>query len=253
MNYDEIKANLNLYAVLKNLEELVVYDSEAKELIKDWDITLQFSIFSGPKAFITFKDGKCLVEKGKYKGPMLELFFIGVRHFNKMMDGKAIPIPLRGISKIKFLIKDFKKITDRLEYYLKPTDDLLKNPDYLELNTRLTLSTALFAAKELATIDPLGKIISAGMRQGNILLKILPEGPSAYLKIGKDKIEAGRGEIEKPMAEMIIKDVKTANDFFNMKEDTFSLIGLGKVLVKGQIPMLDSMGLIIDRIPLYLK
>ena len=67
MNFELIKANLNLYAVLQNLEDLVKFDKEVSETIKDWDISIQFIVKNGPRAYILFKDGQCVFGRGKYK------------------------------------------------------------------------------------------------------------------------------------------------------------------------------------------
>jgi putative sterol carrier protein len=50
-----------------------------------------------------------------------------------------------------------------------------------------------------------------------------------------------------------MKGMKVANDFLNGKMDTFTAIATGDVIIKGQTPMLDSMSLILDRIPMYLS
>ncbi len=156
MTDQRIRANLNLYAVLKNLEDLVAYDSEMGAFAKEWDISVQFVVHSGPKACIVFKNASCIVEQGTRDAPTVMLFFISPGHLNKMMDGKGTPIPLRGFSKLRFLTQEFSKLTDKLEYYLKPTDELLENPLYLELNTRMMLNTAAFSVPHIGDLDPVG-------------------------------------------------------------------------------------------------
>lgn len=253
MDFQLIKANLNLYAVLQNLEDLVKYDEEIAEIAKDWDISIQFSVRKGPRAYILFKNGQCVVRQGKYKRPKVKLYFLSPAHLNKMMDGKGSPIILKGFTKIGFLLKDFPKVTDKLEYYLKPTDELLKNKDYMKLNTLFTLNTAAFASKEIAKLDDKGKIISSHMMDGIICLKVLPTGPSVSLEVLNGKFKVSKEETKKPMAVLQFKNIKIANDFLNEKSDTFTEIASGNVLIKGQTLMLDSISLILARIPTYLS
>ncbi len=253
MNYELIKANLNLYAVLKNLEDLVKYDPETASLTKDWDISIQFSVIDGPKAYIEFKNGVCSTGRGKYDNPLVWLYFFSPGHLNRMMDGKGNPVPLKGFTKLGFLTKEFSKVTERLEYFLKPTDELLKDQAYLELNTRLTMNTAAFATREIGLLDPLGKLAASRVGNGIVNMKILPEGPAVHISFKNGDIEPGKGEKEKPMALMHLKDLNVANDFLNGKTDAFTAIASGDVIIKGQTPMLDSMGLILDRIPYYLS
>ncbi len=67
MVLDLIKANINLYAILKNLEDLVEYDSEVKSLIKGKKVSIQFVVKRGPKAGVIFENNSCRVVKGKIK------------------------------------------------------------------------------------------------------------------------------------------------------------------------------------------
>jgi len=253
MNYNLVKANLNLYAVLKNLEDLTIHDKEMKELINSWDLSIQFIVRNGPKAFIEFKKGGCIVGQGRYKSPSIILYFFSPLHLNKMFDGTASPIPLKGLSKIRFLTKEFPKLTDRLSYYLKPENELLKNNDYLKLNTIMLMNTAAFALPEIANLDSTGRIIASHMPEGIIEMKILPDFHSVNITFGSGRISARKGKAIKPSAVMAMKNVQVANAFLNGKTDPFTAIAAGDVVIKGIIPMLDAISLMLDRIPEYIS
>lgn len=252
VNYELIKANLNLHAVLKNLEDLVVYDAEAAALVENWDVCIQFVVWNGPKAYCAFEHGVCTVGRGRHKHPSVMLLFVSPKHFNRMMNGKGLPIPLKGLTRLGFLKTEFARLTERLEYYLKPTDELLTDDSYLDLNTRLTLNTAAFAVREIALFDPIGRLAASSVRNGSVNLKILPDGPCVYVDLHDGDVEAGKGEAEKPMALISMKNVRAANDFLNGRTDNFAAIASGDIMIRGQIPMLESITLILDRIPLYL-
>jgi hypothetical protein len=253
MSVQMIKANLNLYAVLRNLEDLVSHDPETASRVKDWHTSIAFRVLAGPKAYVEFKDGGCTVGQGRSRSPSVLLFFTSPAHLNRMMDGKANPIPLKGFTKLGFLKKDFTQVTDKLAYYLKPTDELLKDPHYLELNTRLTLCTAAFAVKEIGRHDPIGKLATGRAGNGVVNMKILPDGPAVHVLFHDGDIHAGRGEADTPAALMYMKDSKVANAFLNNKTDPFTAIASGEVIIKGRIPLLESLSLILDRIPHYLS
>ncbi len=253
MTAELIKSNLNLYAVLQNLEDLTAWDPEMKAFTANWNISIQFSVLKGPQAYILFQGGTCKVGKGALPDPVVKLFFLSPAHLNRMMDGKGNPIPLKGFTKLPFLAKDFARLTSRLEYFLKPKDELLAKADYLAMNTRLTMNTAAFAVAELGLLDPLAKLAAAHIRNGAVLMKILPDGPAVHIIFNNGRIQPGRGEIDKPMACMFMQDLQVANAFLNGKLDAFSAIASGQVMIKGQTPMLDSMSLILDRIPHYLS
>ena len=114
MDPELVKANLNLYAVLKNLEDLCEFDREMKKLTAFWNVSIQFSVRKGPHAWVSFSDGKCAVSRGRIKKPSIILFFMSPGHLNRMFDGNANPIPLKGFTKLRFLTKEFPKLTDRL-------------------------------------------------------------------------------------------------------------------------------------------
>ena len=253
MSFAKIKANLNLYAVLKNLEDLVVYDEEIKKVSKDWIMSIQFTVKNGPKAYVIFRDGKCEVGRGKCKRPAARLFFTSPAHLNKMFDGKANPIPNKGFTKLGFLTKEFPKATEKMEYYLKPTDELLKDPDYLAINTRFTLNTAAFALKEMFELDPVGQLNASHIPDGILMLKVLPDGPAAHLKFNKGLISVHKGSVEAPSALMMFKDMKVANDLLNGKSDAFSAVAAGDVMMKGRIPMIEATNIVLDRIQHYLS
>jgi hypothetical protein len=253
MTHELIKANLNLYAVLKNLEDIVAYDPKMISLVRDWRLSIQFVVRGGPRAHVVFDKGTCTVHRGFHRFPSVVLAFANPAHLNRMFDGSGTPIPLRGFTRLRFLTKEFPKLTDRLEYYLKPSDELLESRDYLAMNTRLTLNTAVYAVRELALLDPVGKACAPAIRDGAILLKVLPDGPAAHLRSFNGSLEPGKGDVERPMASLLMNGFQVANDFLNGKTDIFSAVVTGDVMIRGQIPMLDNVSPILDRITHYLK
>ena len=117
MANDLLRANLNLYAVLQNLEDLVAYDPEMNAFAKSWRLSIQFSVSGGPKAYVAFADGVCKVGRGKHPSPSVILYFTSPGHLNKMFDGKANPIPLWGFTKLGFRSSP----TDSLTSSSRPT------------------------------------------------------------------------------------------------------------------------------------
>jgi len=251
--YELIKANLNLQAVLKNLEEVVEFDPESAALARTWEEAILFRVHHGPSGHLVFRDGRCTVGQGKPSRPSIVLFFLSPAHFNRMMEGKAKPIPLKGFSRLSFLTKDLPRLTNRLEYFLRPTPDLTKEQSYLELNTRLTLTTAAMAVSVLGALDPLARLAVAQVSRGLVNLKVLPRGPEVWVGFEGGRIEAGKGAKERPSARMEMKGYQAANDFLNGRLDPFTAVASGQVLVKGQLPLLESLSLILDRIPVYLS
>ncbi|MCY1721269.1 SCP2 sterol-binding domain-containing protein [Prolixibacteraceae bacterium Z1-6] len=253
MVYERIKAGINLYAVLKNLEDLVELDQHCKKLLAGKNLSIQFTVKNGPAAWIRFENETCHVGQGKMKRPGVKLWFTSPAHLNKMFDGKANPIPLKGLTKLGFLKNEFSEITSKLEYYLKSEEVKTPSEEYIKINTRFTLTVAAFALSEIGRYDRKAAISASQIQDGKIQLKVLPEGPSVYLTIEKSSISAFKGIAEKPDAVMEMKDYQTANDFLNGKSNPFKAIACGEVMIKGQTPMLDNLSHILDRVPHYIS
>ncbi len=252
MEYQRVKANLNLHAVLRNLETLVACDDKAAELIKSWEVTLQFSVLRGPALYLEFQNGRCRAGEGVHHAPDVRLFFLSARHLNRMMDGKASPIPLKGFTRLSFLTKEFPKLTDRLEYFLKPDEALLADDAFCEINTRLNLGVAAYAVRELATTDSMGRLNAASMPEGTLSIRVLPNGPSVSIVKENGGYAVGKPNPENPMAVMSFRDMGVANDLMNGKCDAFAALAKGDVSMKGKIPMIEAVNLLMDRIPHYL-
>lgn len=251
MSHQLIKAGINLYAILKNLEELVELDSTCQDLIKGKSLTVQFVVKNGPQGWVNFDNNHCTVGQGKIKNPSIKLWFSSPEHLNKMFDGNANPIPLRGFTKLGFLQNEFIQITDKLAYYLKPEDVSNPTEDYIKINTQFTLTVAAFSLSEIAKYDKKAKLTASHIPNGKVQLSVLPDGPSVHLIVEDGKISARKGAAEHPDAIMEMKDFQTANDFLNGKSNPFKAIALGDVMIKGQTPMLDSLSLMLDKVNQY--
>jgi putative sterol carrier protein len=246
------KANINLYAILRNIEDLCELDNEMMELIKDRNISIQFSVSGGPNGYLMFKDGRCRFKKGKEKCT-IKLYFKSPEHFNEMIEGNANPIPLKGFTKVNFLKNEFIKLTEKLTYYLKPTEELLKDKTYFKINTILSAYTAFFTLGEIGNTDKIGKFNARRIPDGVISVAVLNGGPSIYIKVKNGQLEVKKGNTDLARAHMIFKDIETASAILNGKVDSYTCIASGKLELKGFIPMIDNMNKLLAQVPVYLK
>ena len=83
-------AKINLFAVLRNIEDLCVMDPESKDLIKGVDLGVEFNVPEVGSAVLTFKDGKCTFTRGKGKAA-LKLYFTSPEHFNNPISPPVDP------------------------------------------------------------------------------------------------------------------------------------------------------------------
>jgi hypothetical protein len=249
---ETIIAHLNLYAVLQNTGDLLRLDSEMADLAKNWRITIQFMVKGGPAAWLEFIDGGCRHGRGQHPSPDVKLLFLSPAHLNKMFAGSGIPIPLKGFTKLGFLQKDFAKLTDRLEAYLKPEEGRLEEAAFRNINTELTLYTAIHAVRELALLEPTCKKVAASIPDGGLQVGVQPDGPWAHLVFKGGEISVGKGPLEKPDATMTFSDMASANALLTGQQDAFQAVAAEKVMLRGLIPIIDNVGLILDRVEEYL-
>lgn len=281
MSYDNVRARLNLYAVLPNLEEVVREDEEMRALVADARIVIKFAVAGGPRAWVRLADGVCTVRPGggpaaaggpagpaAVRGngdgaagaasddgadlPSVHLLFTSPAHLNRMFDGKGSPIPYWGFTHIGFLRREFTELTERMAYYLAPSDELLGHPGYLAMNTLLTLDTAAFAVPQLLDGDPDCRFLRHTLSHGSVLIKVLPDGPAVGLEFTPTAVRAFRGEPARPMARVLLPDLRTANDFLNGKLDMFAAVARGDIQIRGQIGLVDALALVLDRVSTYL-
>lgn len=248
-----IRAHLNLYAVLQNLEDLIKLDPEMAEFTRDWRISIQFSVRGGPAAYVEFREGSCRHGRGAHPHPGIRLFFLSPKHLNDMFEGHGTPIPLKGFTKLGFLQKKFAKLTERLEYHLKPEQNRLSDPGFLKANTTMMLYTAVHAVTELALLEPTSREIAASTPNGAIQIGVLPEGPYAHLVFERGAVTAAKGAAEHPSATMSFRNMEVANNLLGGRLDAFQAVALGDVQLRGLLPIIDNAGLILDRVGMYLS
>lgn len=248
-----ITASLNLNAVMRNLEDLPLYDPVTEEMIKEWNVSIRFLVRHGPSATLIFRDGRCVFDESNSEGARVRLWFASPAHFNSMVAGNGSPVPLTGFLKLPFLLNDFPAITERLEYFLKPTDESNRKPEYRALNTRLTMYTAAYALREIGMHDPEVTGVAQHIRNGTVCMQVKGGDPAVHITFDKGTITPGKGTVPDPMALIEFQSVDVAGDFLNGRTDAFTEIAAGRVKIAGQTGMLDAMTLILDRIPLYLE
>jgi len=280
MSYSDVRARLNLLAVLPSLEDVVRDDPEMRALVSAARLTIRFSVAGGPSISVRFAGGVCTVgpdhgppaaaaggpagEAGPAAagaagpgapggpGPTVRLVFTSASHLNRMFDGASQPIPLWGFNHLGFLKNEFTELSDRMAYYLTPSEELLEHPGYLAMNTLLTLNTAAFAVPVLLGHDPDCIPLRHGLTQGTVVIKVLPDGPAVSLVCGASGVLPVKGELPHPSALVLLRDLPTASAFLNGKLDTFAAAVTGDVQIWGRIGMVDTLGLVLDRVPKYL-
>lgn len=250
MSKEMVKARCNLFGVLRNMEYLVENDEESKNAVEGKKVSIQFNVKSGPCANLSFSDGKAEMKVGKHPADIV-LFFKSADHFNKMMDGKANPIPLKGLTKIGFLTGPFMLLADRLAVYLRAADEDLKNSDFFKSATEMTAYAAMFSLPEIANHDPEGKKNACHIPDGTIQIAITG-GIGIRIAAEKGILTAKKGYDTDPRCVMEFSSLQSAHGILSGKLDTYTAIALGDLEMRGYVPMIEYLNPILDQVAEYL-
>ncbi len=258
------RAKINLFAVLRNIEDLCTMDPESKKLIEGVDLGVEFNVPEVGAAVLTFKNGKCTFTRGKGKSA-LKLYFTSPEHFNNLIAPPVDPktgkpkmvIPIfYNVFKVGFLLNTFTKLADRLSYYLQPApdkkDELLKDPAYFEVNTILTAYTAFYAMSEIANSDFVGKAIARRMPDGVIACSVGGTDLAVNIAVKNHKFVTNKGKVKEPRATMTFGDLQFAHDLLNGKSSSFTGMGTGQFQISGYVEMLEQMAKLLTQVSYYL-
>lgn len=246
------KAYINLHCIVRCLTQLCILDKAASDLIQGRNMVIQFIVKDGPSARLVFRDGACSFEKGTGACD-IKLYFSSAEHFNAMMDAKANPIILKGITKLGFLKDDFVSLLKRVEYYLKSTEELLNNSEYKRINTILTFHVAFHSLAEVGMHDPIGKEVMQKAKTGVFYASIANTDIGTRLRLSKGSIEAVLETGSLPECELRFASVDTANDLLRGKTDFLTAIGMGDVQMEGFIPVMQTVEHLLPLVSSYLS
>ena len=168
-----------------------------------------------------------------------------------MIDGTVTPVPVKGFTKIGFLLKTFVALTDRLAELMRPTEEMLKDRETFILSTQLTFYTICVAMAQIANQDPIGQASASYMVDGDILIGI-KNGPTSTIRVKDHHLVAIKKAPENPRAIMTFADYDLASDLFNGRVNALEELGRGTVEIKGMASMVDNMNRLLDRVALYL-
>ena len=241
---------INLYGILGALEELCAMDEEARALVADRDVAVGFRVAGGPRATLRFAGGRCTLEEGDEHCD-IRLPFASPEKFNGMIDGTVTPIPTKGLTKVKFLLGPFTKLTDRLTRYLRASEQDLQDPEFFRRSTTLMFFVIAEALSQIGNRDRIGRASAANMPDGVVCLRI-EGGPAAAIGVRNHVLRTVKRAPEKPMATMSFGSMEIARELFDGKRNAMASLGTGEIRVQGLMPLLDNVNRILDRVALYL-
>ncbi len=248
-----VRAHINLFAVLRALTVLADRADAAKAILADVDKPTAVTIRVRGLADAAYTFSSEGVALGGADGARkVTLAFTSAEHFNKMIDGKAQPIPVAGPGGIKFLTGPFTALADLLGTYLKPSADALEDPHFLETSTILTLHVAAAAIAQVANEDRSGRFSAASIPDGDIALEV-GDAIDLRLRALDHRLTFDPSVPAAPArAALRFADLDVAGDILSGRASALGSICDGTLGMRGFIPMIDNVSRILDRVGHYL-
>lgn len=243
----------NAYGVLATLENLCEMDDDAKAVCRDLKkpVSLCFEVANGPCVTYNFTNDGVKMTEGDY-GCTCKMKFSSPEKFNALIDDAKPGVPVKNIAQVlTFLLGPFTKLTDILVKYLKPSDENLKNEDFFNKSTLLTMYTIGGAICALANEDSISKLSASYIPDGDIQMGIT-DACYVTIRIRDHKLQLIKEKPDTPRAIMEFKTIELANRLFNGTASTMAELCAGNIYMSGMINMLDNINRILDRVAMYL-
>ncbi|MBU0936427.1 MAG: hypothetical protein KKI09_16340 [Spirochaetes bacterium] len=246
-----VLARCNLFGVLKNIEYLAEHDPESAAFLPERPLSIRFAVHGGPLATLRLNPAKADMLAGRHPATVV-LGFASPEHFNRMVSGKANPIPLKGLHRLAYLTGPFGKLTKRLEGYLRPDEATLRDPERFRRSAEMTLYAAMFSLVEIANGDPQGRRSAARIPDG--VLQVSVAGSVGVRIVARGgQLSATKGYDPDPRALLHFASLQAAADIFSGKLDTYTALATGDLEMRGYIPMIDNINPVLDLVAEYLK
>lgn len=250
-----VQAAINLHAILRDLEDLVALDPTAAAIVRATRTRVTFRVVGLRPLALTFTDGTCTASAEP--GPLpaghhdVQLGFATPQHLNALVDGKGIPVPLKGFRGLGFLTKEFTALTKRLEAVLRPAPGAPRPPEEERLAAELTAYAAFYALAEVGNLDPLGRANAARMADGAISVEVA-DGPAVTIRVRHGHLDISKGADPHARARMLFDSTETAGRILTGELDSYAAMGDGRLAVSGYIPLLDHMNKLLAIVARYL-
>jgi len=249
-------AYINMYAILGTLENLCELDEEAQALLAGKSpVSLAFDVKGGPKATLTFSNGRARLEPGASPKANVRLAISSCEKFNKVVSGQATPVPVPGYkfrpAHLSFLLNEFDALTKRLEQHLRASEEDLADPVFFTRSTKLMLYVISVAISQIADYDDIGRFSAGNTIDGEMLMSIKND-IGVTIRVKNNVFATLKKRTETPSCIMEFESLELARALFDGKVSAMSCISNGTIIMGGKIAMLDNVSRILDRVPLYL-
>lgn len=246
-------AFVNAYGVLRTFENLCQVDDAAKAVCRGLKkpVSICFEVTDGPCVTYNFTKDGCKMTEGDY-GCTCKMKFSAPEKFNALIDDSKPGMPVKNVPQVlSFLLGPFSKLADLLVKYLKPSEEDLKNREFFEKSTILTMYTIGGAICALGNTDSISKLSASYIPDGDIQMGIT-DACYVTIRARDHKLELIKEKPDTPRAVMEFKTIDLAFGLFTGTASTMAELCAGNIYMCGMINMIDNINRILDRVAVYL-
>lgn len=259
--FQSLLARLHLLAVLPALEDLVKLSPEARALAQGWNFSLRLRL-GGPHGatatLVSPGDGSLAVHGHGDVPAKLTLRFLSAVQLNRtFLNRRALPpLPTAGFWNVA-RVGPFTKLAKRLDAVLQPAPEALAQDAALrETHLRLLFRVLLGAIPVLAEGDPVARHTLSHTPDGTAEIRAPGMNLVGWTKWAHGRMTGGVGTLPGggiPDVAITFVDRPTVEAALLGTLDPNAAVGHGKVVVRGLVPLADSLGVVMDRVERYLK
>ena len=255
---EDTLARLHLHAVLPALADLAVLSPEARQIAAGWNFSLRLQLPGGPAAtLVSPGDGTLGVSPGSGPPARLVLTFLSARQLNRtFLNQSALPpLPTGGFWRV-LNVRPFVALTKLLDRYLQPTPEALTDESFRRLHLRLLFRVLVEAVPTVAEDDPVARHTLTHTPDGLVELRVPSLGLAGWMRWAGGRMTSALGPApagSAPDAVITFTDLPTADDALLGRLDPNAAVGLGRVDVRGLVPLADGMSVVMDRVEGYIK
>lgn len=246
-------AFVNAYGVLRTFENLCDTVDEAKAVCKELKkpVSICFDVNDGPCVTYHFTNDGCKFTEGDY-GCTCKMKFSSPEKFNDLIDNSKPGVPVKNpVQVLQFLLGPFTKLADILVKYLQPKEEDMKDREFFEKSTILTMYTIGGAICALANEDSISRQSASYIIDGDVQMGIT-DTVYVTIRCRDHKLELIKEKPDTPRAIMEFKTIDLANGLFTGTASTMAELCAGNIYMSGMINMIDNINRILDRVAVYL-
>ncbi len=242
------------------MEDLAALVPAARDLAANWPFSLRLQLGGrgGPAAtLVSPGDGTLAVQRHADAPAKLVLRFFSADQLNRtFLNQKALPpLPTGGFWRVA-KVGTFTKLATQLDQVLQPAPGALDDPVFRERHLRLLFKVLVGAIPVLAEDDPVSRHTLAHTPGGTAQICLPALDLLAWVRWAQGRMTSGVGALpggSGPDVVITFVDRPTADAALLGRLDPNAAVGLGKVDVRGLVPLADGLSLVMDRVETCLK